>query len=557
MHNQHLFIDTTNFESAFKDRLIAGLESLDSSIDGHLIHSDNFQAINFVHQKYSRSIDCIYIDPPYNTAASPILYKNGYKSSSWMSLMNDRLAASNILLRNDGVLVAAIDDVQQREFSVLIENNISGGVLGTICVRSNPSGRPTKTGYAVSHEYLIFAAAGEDSAIGRLPLTDDQLARFNQKDATGFFEWRNLRREGSNSDRTARRALFYPIYIGDQSIRVPKMEWNDINESWVVLEEPSEAEKVVLPINDDGLEKTWRWEGSTVMTSLSRLAVRKDRSGNDYVYYKRRPNEGGAVSVSSWMDAKYSATEHGTSVLKALFGKSPFDYPKSIHAVMDAIYISGAYKNNSRIFDYFGGSGTTAHATIKLNRRDGGARKYVLAEMGTHIDSVLIPRIKKVIYSNAWNAGKPLSRENGISHCLKILRLESFEDTLNNLILPDQSLLGEKASKENQGIIRDYTLRYWLDFETANSPSLLNVKEFADPTAYKLKIKQPGSDVQVEKAVDLVETFNWLIGLHVALLDRPRRYAIDLQRVPDPDLPDDQQTRWHAASIKEIGRAHV
>jgi len=110
---------------------------------------------------------------------------------------------------------------------------------------------------------------------------------------------------------------------------------------------------------------------------------------------------------------------------------------------------------------------------------------------------------------------------------------------------------GAGGSVGDEQILRDYTLRYWLNFETANSPSLLNVKEFADPTAYKLKIKQPGSDVQVEKAVDLVETFNWLIGLHVALLDRPRRYAIDLQRAPDPDLPEDQQTRWRAASIKE------
>ena len=98
---------------------------------------------------------------------------------------------------------------------------------------------------------------------------------------------------------------------------------------------------------------------------------------------------------------------------------------------------------------------------------------------------------------------------------------------------------------------RDYMLKYWLEFETTGSPSLLNVREFTDPTSYKLKVKQPGSDAQVEKTIDLVETFNWLIGLHVAHLDQPRSYAIELVREADPELPKDQDTRWRSTAIKE------
>ena len=135
----------------------------------------------------------------------------------------------------------------------------------------------------------------------------------------------------------------------------------------------------------------------------------------------------------------------------------------------------------------------------------------------------------------------------------KCLRLESFEDTLNNLQLPDTPRLntGSSESSESSEMTRDYLLKYWLEFETAGSPSLLNVREFTDPTSYKLKVKQAGSDAQVQKTIDLVETFNWLIGLHVAHLDQPRRYVIELVRETDPELPKDQDTRWRSTAIKE------
>ena len=169
--------------------------------------------------------------------------------------------------------------------------------------------------------------------------------------------------------------------------------------------------------------------------------------------------------------------------------------------------------------------------------------------MGLHFDTVLRVRIQKAIYASNWKNGKP-STIDGTSHCFKYLRLESFEDTLNNLQLPDTPRLNT-STPESAEMARDYLLKYWLEFETAGSPSLLNVREFADPTSYKLKVKQAGSDAQVEKTIDLVETFNWLIGLHVAHLDQPRRYAIELVRETDPELPKDQDTRWRSTAIKE------
>jgi len=374
--NPFLVLDTAFYDKSFTERLLATFENLDAATDGVMVCSENFQALNMVKERFRGQVKCTYIDPPYNTDSSPIMYKNGYKESSWMTLMRDRLVLASCVLREDGTLAAAIDDTQQRELSFILSDVFENRTLGTFCVRSNPSGRPMQTGYSVAHEYVIFAGKSSKSLIGRMEPTPEQRARFSQKDEDGQFEWRNLRREGSDSNRDDRRYMYYPIFISGESIRVPLMEWDEIKEEWIVLEKPCAADSVVFPDNEAGEQKRWRWEHKTVTSSLKHLSVRKDRSGRDYVYYKRRPHEEGVVSVSTWFDAKYSATEHGTAVLKNLFGTSPFSYPKSIFAVMDSIYIGGASYTSSLVLDFFAGSGTTGHATINLNREDNGTRKF-------------------------------------------------------------------------------------------------------------------------------------------------------------------------------------
>ncbi len=551
--NPSLIVDTRHFGPIFVERLLESQEDLDKQIDGVLVYGENFQAINLLRKRYRGQVDCIYVDPPYNTDASPIPYKNGYKSSSWAALMHDRVTASRPLLASDGVFVAAIDDEQQRELNFILSEAFDNRLLGTIVVRSNPSGRPMQTGYSVSHEYLIFAGQSRESVIGRLPPTDAQMARFSQQDEEGPFEWRNLRREGSNSDRSARRFLYYPIYISDGSIRVPAMTWDESGEEWIVDDEPRADETVVLPDNEEGDQKTWRWEGRTVMNSVNKLAVRPDRTGKPYVYYKRRPHEGGVVSVSSWFDAKYSATEHGTALLKDMFGRSPFSYPKSLHAVVDAIFVAGAADATSCTVDYFAGSGTTGHAVIALNRKLGGQRKYVLCEMGYHFDAVLVPRLKKAIYSPDWENGRPSRRDSGVSHFLKLLRLETYEDALNNLEVrrttAQQTLLDAPEAQGANRLKEEYLLHYMLDVETRGSQSLLNVKALTAPTAYGLKVRTLGSDETQEISVDLLETFNWLLGLtvdHVAAshsfdaefeLDDEKRLRLKSQLKQDAEAP--------------------
>lgn len=261
------------------------------------------------------------------------------------------------------------------------------------------------------------------------------------------------------------------------------------------------------------------------------------------------------LPVSLWVDKKYSATEYGTNFLKDILGVNIFDFPKSIYAVEDALRVLNCPEGGT-FLDYFGGSGTTAHAAINLVRDTGIKRKYILVEMGEHFDSALKPRVQKVVYSKDWKDGTPKAEKQGglfgISHCFKYLRLESYENTLNNLVLDGNERRADMlAQEDNTRLRKDYLLHYFLNVETRGSASLLNVEQFRDPTAYTLMVKKPGSDAQVPVKVDLIETFNWLIGLEVALLDRPRTYAAEFEREKDPELPEDQHTRLKVTRFKE------
>ena len=169
----------------------------------------------------------------------------------------------------------------------------------------------------------------------------------------------------------------------------------------------------------------------------------------------------------------------------------------------DAIVASGGNSSESTILDFFAGSGTTGHAVINLNREDKGNRKYILVEMGNYFDIVTKPRIEKVIYSKEWNNGKPISRK-GISQCFKYITLEQYEDTLNNLVVKEQN-------RSFFGRYSDTYLGYMLDTETRES--LFSVERFEHPFDVTMNITR-GNETK-ETPTDMVETFNYLIGLYV------------------------------------------
>ena len=473
--------------------------------------------------RYRGQVKCIYIDPPYNTSASEIIYKNSYKHSSWLSFLNNTLQlAKRIMNYQTGVLCGTIDDVEQKIFSQIIENNF-GELAGTVAIRIKPSGRPIPNGFALSHEYAIFARRNPNLPIARLSHNEEQKARYREKDEKGLFFWELFRKAGSNSNRENRPTMFYPFYLNTETLRLrlPEMTYSDKYQKYDIQENPKNNEVAVYPIKDDGSDGCWYFglERALIIQDEFKAVLQND--GTHRIYYRRRPNDG-IQPTSLWFDARYSATEHGTALLKNLFGEQEtFSYPKSIYAVEDCLTVSGAkLETTATILDYFGGSGTTAHAVINLNREDGGKRKYILVEQGEYFDTVLKPRVQKVVYAENWKDGKPEADKesslHGVPQIVKVLKLESYEDTLNNLVLKDN---GDLFAKLNDGAKEDYLLRYMLDDQSRDS--LLNTDVFRRPFNYQMDIATNSAGATERMDIDLVETFNYLLGLRVhAVKDR-------------------------------------
>ena len=528
--NNKLVLDTRFFDESFKARLVAAIENFDEQCNGLLIHSENFQALNLLRERYREQVKLVYIDPPYNTAASEILYKNEYRHSSWLSLMAGSIMSGKHLMNPESSIHVAIDDAEGFGLKLLLDEIFgSDNYVSTIAIQHNPRGRADAKHISPSHEYLhIYANNYQRLTTNQLIQSSEELEqKYRKRDGLSAYRELPFKRSGSNSRRNERPNLYYPIYYSESKRKLS-----------LTKEDDSFFE--ILPIDSKGEARVWRWQKEKAQRLFDSEFVVKDIDGRVVVYVKDRIKDT-IKPKSFWHDSRYDASSHGTMLLKKLFVSPDFDYPKSVHSVTDSIKIGSSEKDV--IIDYFGGSGTTAESVIRLNQIDSDShRKFILIEMGNHFDSTLLPRTKKVIYSSDWNDGKPIARDTGISHCFKYLRLESYEDTLNNLRF-DHNLQVSKALAANWALKEDYMLHYLLDVETRGSQSILNIDAFADPTVYSLKVKKPGTDEYATRAVDLIETFNYLIGLRVLQTSAPQTYQAIFKRIPDPELSEDQYTK--------------
>ena len=526
--NNKLVLDTKCYDESFKHSLLASIENFDEQCDGLLIHSENFQALNILQQRYRDQVKCLYIDPPYNTGDSKILYKNVFDSSAWLSLMENRIKLSWPLLADDFVYYIAIDDYEMVPLCEMIDTHLPFR-REMIVINHHPQGGKAVT-LANTHEYML-AMVGKDSdrtLVGRAVNED--------------VEERPYKRSGTaeSNFRYGRPNSFYAILVDPKNCAVVGVEEPpERNVKSYPIEDTSEGYKRIYPIGKGNSERVWRnaYETGRKLAEAGKLKC----SSNFTIYQLIEHGEKKTALFSNWTDKKYNAGTNGANLLNDVIGPNPFGYPKSIYTVEDAIFTHSDL-DGGLILDFFGGSGTTGHAVINLNKQDDLGRKFILVEMGHHFDTVLKPRVVKATYSSDWKNGKPTSRDTGISQCFKYIRLESYEDTLNNLIFDENPVRG-KAIESNPSLKEDYMLRYLLDVETRGSQSLLNIDGFADPTAYTLKVKKPGSDEQVTQYIDLIETFNYLLGLRLENMAAPQSFTASFTRKPDPELPEDQHTK--------------
>ena len=526
--NPYLVLDTKFFGDEFKSNLLASIESFDEQCDGLLIHSDNYQALNQLQNRYKDKIKCIYVDPPYNTSDNAFLYKNTYKHSSWLSMMASRVSIASALMELSGIFLGAIDDTEHSSFKSLLIDEFGGNnYVGTIAVEVNPAGQNIRPNVpARSHDYFhIFSKDIERIHLIQRSLTQDELKQYKEKDANGRFYWDNLRRRGGNSRPTDRPKQWFPLYIKENNVRVPDMEWDDLSKLWSLNEVPHFDETKVWPIDPQGEKRIWRVNPDGARREIANSEISVIKKAKRFEISKKSREPKGKKPKTLWPDSKYSATTNGSKLMRDILGPGlHFSYPKSIYLTLDAI--RSWADESATVLDFFSGSGTTGHAVINLNREDNGKRKYILIEMDSYFYSVLKPRIEKIIYSADWNYGKPTGSKTGSSHCFKYIRLESYEDALNNLIFTDRTKQQQNLLESNKGLLEDYMLGYWLDVETRDSDSLLNVEQFEDPFNYKLNIATDSVGATKPTLVDLVETFNYLLGLTIQHIDTVRGFKV-------------------------------
>ncbi|WP_429078992.1 site-specific DNA-methyltransferase [Aeromonas hydrophila] len=517
-------VDTYLFDVEFVQKLVAGIENIDASVSGLLINSDNFQGLSLLQEKYRERVNCIYIDPPYNTDASAIIYKNGYKDSSWLSLIQTRLDSAKCLMQEDALIGVAIDD-QEASPLVQVLNSTFEKQVGVAVVKSNPQSRKTKGKFSPVHEYAFFYGKSEKSLPYTIGYSASKAARYPLEDEQGRYSWMNFIRAGSNDLRTDRPKLYYPIAVSaSNKLRILKMEWNQERQEYDLLEQPKVDETLVYPNREvDGnlVEKNWQRGHIRVSGEYEEYRVRRNAQGEISIDFKTRMDDE-APPVTWWDKGEYASANYGAPEQKELFGEKLFDFPKAKKLVEDAIRSCGAAEPESITLDFFAGSGTTGEAVLRIGRETKANHRYILVEQGSYFDTVVKPRIQKVVYSADWKDGKPISPETGISHSFKVIKLESYEDTLNNLQLRKPAGTDDLFNMLSQEVQDDYLLNYMLDVESRGS--LLSVEDFKKPFDYRLNVAVDSAGAFEPRKIDLVETFNYLIGLRVKHIDaQPER----------------------------------
>lgn len=404
----------------FGDAIYPGLTSLgrierggDDRPWNAVINAENYHALEMLRYAYEGKVDCIYIDPPYNSGASDWKYNNNYvdaddsyRHSKWLAFMERRLhLASKLLNKDDSVLIVTIDEKEYHRLGLLLEQLFPAARIQMVTSVINPSGSSRIGLFSRSDEYLYFVLIGKATIT---PSVDDML---NDASASPRFDvrWDSLRRRGNASRRSRIPSLFYPIFFesasgqfhhcGDMVPPGADPYHQSLSEQIVGLD-------AILPVTAGGAEMTW---------NLSQEGFR-DRLSKGYVRYYRKPSgdyvirylqegtieaieSGRAVQtgvdehgfptwgfaearrmtpMTTWHRASHSATDFGTPMLSALLPGRHFPYPKSLYAVEDALRFAIGEKPDALVVDFFAGSGTTGHAVMRLNQQDSGRRQFVL-----------------------------------------------------------------------------------------------------------------------------------------------------------------------------------
>ena len=342
--------------------------------DNLIIKGNNLLAITSLLKKHEGKIKCIYIDPPYNTAGDSNIfsYNNNYNHSTWLVFMKNRLETSKRLLKDDGFIIIAIDHTELFYLGTLVDEIFGReNFISIITVQHNPKGRNQSKFFSANSEFLLVYARNKELAdFYQVAISDDVKATFTERDEKGLYRWESYIRARTVWSREARPDNWYPIYISDD---LKTISSNFIDNAYELY-----------PITNTG-EFSWKNVRETFdkLNAEGNFRVIKE-DGKIVLQHKYREQE---VLKNVWVDKKYQSEFNGTNLLKELIGKNCFSYPKSLYAVVDIIKIMSG--DNDIVLDFFGVSGTTAHAVLLADKEQNFKRKFILCEqIEEHIDII-------------------------------------------------------------------------------------------------------------------------------------------------------------------------
>lgn len=335
-----------------------------------IIEGDNLQALYLLEKTHKGKIDCIYIDPPYNTGAKDWKYNNNYvvkedvyRHSKWLSMMKNRLNLARNLLCDEGVLICAIDENELENVLLLIADVFGGNyVTDCITIIHNPRGVQGDN-FSYVHEYAIFVYRKNYKIISERTIQNEEI------------DWRDLRDNGGESLRTDARNCFYPIFVRDMKVVGFGGALLDLD----IHPQQNEYDKdtgivAVYPIDKNGIERKWRYARQSVESIQHLLRVKTLKDGRLDIELGK--NYGKQRTV--WTDKRFDANQYGTQLINTLVPNNGFDFPKSLYNVYECIKAVVKERRNAIILDFFAGSGTTQHAVNLMNAEDEGQRRCIM-----------------------------------------------------------------------------------------------------------------------------------------------------------------------------------
>lgn len=499
-------IDTVHFTKEFKVELLNKLSEkieLEEKADGLILNTDNYHGIILLIEGQKSNIKCIHIDPPYNTATSGFLYKNTYEHSSWITMMDNRLKPSIDLLKSTASYHVHIDENEYERLHTLFDSYNLYNAGPIVWDKRNPMNGGS--GLATQHEYIIWRTpdnhivyARNKNVLAMLKKVDELIeaeGEINDSVRKNFSSWINSNKELSGGEKAYR-------YIDDegklyQSVSLRAPEPRSDEKFHEPLIHPVTKKPCAIPPNGfsrtpetlkDMIDKGEILFGKDESTQPRQKVLLKETTQRQLSTLIQDGKKGKADTAPLGLDFPYC---HPTSLYSELIGASDVN-------------------EKEYVLDFFAGSGTTFHSVMILNKEDKQSRKCILIEQGDYVYTIINPRIKKIAYSFDWKDGKPKSDTmNGLGVFFKYQRLEQYEEALENIAFTANKEAQQQALEFDQ-----YIPKYMLEFETKNSQTLVNTDAMKDPWDYKLKVWD-GFTYDTEQAVDLVETFNYLIGLHM------------------------------------------